>query len=42
MNEDIIIPLVAIIFSFTTPMVIIGTVVYLDYRKKERSLWLIF
>ena len=36
MNEEIIIPLAGIIFSFSTPMVIIGIIVYLDYRKKER------
>ena len=36
MDPELIIPVIAIAFSFTTPIIIICTIVYLDFRKKGR------
>jgi hypothetical protein len=36
MNEEILIPMAAISFLFLTPLIIICTTAYLDFRKKNR------
>ena len=36
MSEELLIPITAISFTFLTPLIIICTSVYLDFRKKNR------